>query len=66
MSNAWQYYVLKGISRVVCLLPYSFILVIGEFLGRIYYGLAVKQRKRALQQIRERLQLSEEAAEKVI
>ena len=66
MSNAWQYYVLKGISRVVCLLPYSFILAIGKFLGRIYYRLAAKQRKRALQQIQERLQLSEQEAENII
>lgn len=66
MSNAWQYYVLKGISRMVCLLPYPLILSLGKGLGYLYYHIAARQRKRGLQQIQERLGLTFSEAEPII
>lgn len=66
MSNAWQYYALKMISRLVCLLPYRGVLLLGNNVGKLYYHIAGRQRKRALRQIQERLGLSAEAAEGVI
>jgi KDO2-lipid IV(A) lauroyltransferase len=66
MSNVWQYYLLKGISFIVCLLPYNGVLWLGKILGKLYYHIAARQRRRALQQIQESLGISYEAAEKKI
>lgn len=66
MSNAWQYYALKMISRMVCLLPYSAVLSLGKYVGKLYYYIAGRQRKRALHQIQECLGLSVEEAEQTI
>ncbi len=66
MSNEWQYYMWKIASRFVCLLPRCAILSFGRLLGRLYYRIAAKQRKRALKQIQERLGLSPEMAEATI
>jgi len=66
MSNRWQYYVLKSISRLVCLLPYSWVLALGNHVGRLYYHIASRQRKRALQQMQECLGISFEVAEERI
>lgn len=66
MSNAWQYYALKMISRIVCLLPYSGVLFLGNNIGKIYYHIAGRQRQRALRQIQECLGLSPEEAQKTI
>lgn len=53
-----QYWILKLISRILCLLPYRLLLKLGSFLGRIYYIAARPQRERALTQIQERLNQS--------
>lgn len=66
MSNDWQYYSLKAISRMICLLPYSWILFGGKIIGTLYYHIAGRQRQRALRQIQECLGLSVEEAEKTI
>ena len=66
MSNTWQYYMLKALSWVLCLLPYRLLLLIGSLLGRLYYLLAPRQRRRATKQIREHLQLSQSEAEIII
>ncbi len=66
MTNAWQYYLLKTISRIICLLPYPLLLALGRLLGRLYYLLATRQRERALAQIREGLGFSRADAEKII
>jgi KDO2-lipid IV(A) lauroyltransferase len=66
MSNVWQYYLLKGISFIVCLLPYKGVLWLGKILGKLYYHIADRQRRRALQQMQESLGVSYEAAEKNI
>lgn len=61
-----QYHFLKLISRILCLLPYHLLLVLGTWLGRGYYTVARRQRDRALNQIEERLNLSPVEAEKTI
>lgn len=66
MSNAWQYSTLKNISRIVCLLPYSWVLSLGNGMGKIYYRIAGRQRKRAISQIQESLGFSTEIAEATI
>ena len=66
MSNAWQYYVLKGMSRTVCLLPYSWVLSLGNNVGKLYYRIAGRQRQRALDQIQECLGMPAKTAEQTI
>ena len=66
MSNAWQYSMLKTISRVVCLLPYPLVLSLGNAMGKVYYRIAGRQRKRAISQIQDCLGLSVEKAEETI
>ena len=61
-----QYYLLKLISRIVCLLPYRLLLILGDWLGRIYYLVAKPQRQRAKSQIQERLNLSPADASQTI
>ncbi|MDD4599684.1 MAG: lysophospholipid acyltransferase family protein [Negativicutes bacterium] len=51
MSNEWQYHLLKTISRIVCLLPYRAVLFLGRQLGKLYYHIAARQRRRALAQL---------------
>ncbi|WP_110954103.1 lysophospholipid acyltransferase family protein [Anaerosinus massiliensis] len=60
-----QYRVLKFISWVLCLLPHRVLLWLGKILGGIYYQIAAKQRKRAIKQMMESLQVSEEKAKKI-
>ena len=57
-----QYYLIKLVSRIVCLLPYSTILWIGRGLGRIYFYLAKKQVNRAIEHIKERLRYEDDQA----
>lgn len=66
MTNEWQYYLLKIISRVICLLPYSWLLALGRLLGRLYYGIAARQRERALDQSMTGMGLSRPEAERII
>lgn len=66
MSNNWQYTALKIVSRLISLLPYSMVLAVGSHIGKLYYRIAAKQRKRALAQIKESLNLSDTAAENTI
>ena len=66
MSNAWQYSLLKNISRMVCLLPYSWVLSLGNNIGKLYYHIASRQRERALNQIQECLGISVEASQQII
>lgn len=57
---------IKGISRLVCMLPYGATLWLGRKLGVLYYHFAPRQRDRALKQIQESMQLSRQEAESVI
>lgn len=66
MTNEWQYYLLKVISLIVSKLPYSAVLSIGRVLGRLYYRFAARQRRRALMQLEECMDLSAADAENVI
>lgn len=66
MSNNYQYHLLKYISRLICLLPYGAILTLGKLLGRLYYHVAPRQRKRALEQIQESLGISPDEADRII
>ncbi|MDF2502410.1 MAG: lipid biosynthesis acyltransferase [Anaerosporomusa subterranea] len=61
-----QYWILKAISRILCLLPYRLLLSLGKGLGHIYYLAAKPQRQRAVTQIQERMNLSPADAEKAI
>ncbi|HWQ62206.1 MAG TPA: lysophospholipid acyltransferase family protein, partial [Negativicutes bacterium] len=66
MTNEWQYYLLKITSRVICLLPYSWLLALGRLLGSLYYSVAARQRERALSQIMAGMRLSRPEAEQII
>ncbi|MDT8903805.1 lysophospholipid acyltransferase family protein [Anaeroselena agilis] len=66
MTNTWQYYLLKTISRIICLLPYPWLLAFGRLLGRAYYRVAARQRERAIAQITAGLGLSRPEAERTI
>jgi KDO2-lipid IV(A) lauroyltransferase len=61
----WQYYFLKTISWVCCLLKYQTVLAVGRQLGKLFYLLAARQRKRALRQIEEYLAVPPEEATEI-
>ena len=52
MNNEWQYHVVKGISWLVCRLPYKLILLIGASLGPLYGVIAKKQKLRGIKNIK--------------
>lgn len=60
-----QYKLLKFISRVICLLPYRLVLLLGQGFGRLYYRVAARQRKRAVAQMQESLGIGAEQAERI-
>lgn len=66
MHNEWQYHLLKGISRLVCLLPYAWVVKLGRGLGFLYWYIAPKQRRRALQQMQEGLNISPDQAQSIM
>ncbi len=54
----WQYFLLKGFSRLLCQLPYSLLLRLGSGLGFLHYSFGHSQRRRAIAQLQERLGVS--------
>ena len=52
MNNEWQYHLVKGISWLVCRLPYKLILLIGASLGPVYGLIAKKQKLRGIKNIK--------------
>lgn len=66
MASNWQYHMFKSMSRLISSLPYSLVLLIGKWLGRLYYHVAGRQRKRALQQIIEGMSLTVAEGEQII
>lgn len=66
MSNAWQYHLLKALSRLICFLPYAYVVKLGRSLGFLYWYIAPKQRRRGIRQLEERLVLPEKEAAKVM
>lgn len=66
MTKEWQYHLLRMMSRVLCRLPYSWLLSLGDGLGKLYYYAAGRQRERALVTVKECLKISENEAEQVV
>lgn len=66
MSNNWQYYLLKLTSRIICLLPYNIVISLGTMMGKLYYRIAARQRKRALAQMQESLNIPAGQAETIV
>lgn len=62
----WLYYLLKTISAIFCILPYSLLVKIGKGVGHLYHKIAKKQRVRAEETIKERLGYSDAEAKEVI
>lgn len=54
----WQYFLLKGFSRLLCQMPYSLVLRLGSGLGFLHYAFGRSQRRRAMAQLQERLGVS--------
>lgn len=57
-----QYKLLKTFSWILCLFSHDMLLWLGKVLGGLYYRLAGRQRDRAVVQMMESLQISEENA----
>ncbi len=66
MSNNWQYHLLKLMSRIICLLPYNIVISLGTMMGKLYYRIAARQRKRALAQMQESLNIPAGQAETIV
>ncbi len=66
MKGNIQYLLLKTVSKLICLLPYSWIVHIGRGLGLLYYLAAKRQRERAIEQAISGLKISRQQAEKNI
>jgi len=66
LFGSWQYYLVKGISRVICLLPYRAVLCLGRGAGYLYYRVSARQRNRAIDQAMQGLGLTFEEADRVI
>ena len=61
-----RYHFLMALSRLICCLPHSWLLAVGRVLGILYYKLIKKQRNRAIKQMMESLQISEEEAQRTV
>lgn len=61
-----QYRILMFMSRVLCHLPYAWLMKMGDCLGILYYKLIKKQRNLALLQMKRSLGLSEEETERLV
>lgn len=61
-----QYHLLKFISRIVCLLPYSLVRAIGRGLGLLYFHISRRNRPRAVAQAARSLGLPPEAVQPII
>ena len=66
MVTNWQYYLLKGISTLISLLPYGMVLALGKMLGPLYGQLVPRMRRRATAQLQECLSIEKEEADRVV
>lgn len=66
MNNEWQYHLVKGISWLVCRLPYKLILLIGASLGPVYGLIAKKQKLRGIKNIKIGMNMNDQEAEQLI
>lgn len=64
MKDNRQYHLIKGISKIICMLPYSWVLALGSVLGSVYYRTAARQRRRAILQMQTSLKLPISECEK--
>lgn len=62
----WLYYLLKTISAIFCALPYTLVVMLGKGIGHLCHIILKKQRNRARQTIKERLNYSETQANETI
>ncbi|MDU2064542.1 MAG: lysophospholipid acyltransferase family protein [Sporomusaceae bacterium] len=62
----FQYNLLKAISAFVCLLPYSLVCHIGRSLGYLFYLVGARQRRRAISQSMDCLQISLSEAKQIV
>lgn len=60
-----QYYFFRLLIKIVTLLPYSLVLYLGKGLGIVYYKLIKKQVNRARDTIKDRLEVTEQEADKI-
>lgn len=60
------YFTLKTLSRIMCCLPYRWVVKLGKGAGKLYYVIAKKQRLRAEATIQERLGYTPAEANKTI
>ena len=60
-----QYYFFKFITKIVSLLPYSLVILLGRGLGNLYYKLVKKQVNRARCTIKEGLGVPEKEADEI-
>lgn len=60
-----QYYALKYLSKLLCLLPHSAILALGKGMGILYFYLIAKQRRRAISHIIQGLKLNRDEAKEL-
>ena len=60
------YWLLMGLSRIICALPHSALLTLGRGAGILYYRFIKKQRQRAIRQMMAGLSISEEEAKKLV
>lgn len=51
----WLYYLLKTISKIISLMPYTMVVKLGKGMGHLYHKIAKKQRIRAEETIKEHL-----------
>ncbi|WP_425058478.1 Lipid A biosynthesis lauroyltransferase [Sporomusa carbonis] len=61
-----QYFLLKTLSRLICLLPYSLVCRIGRGLGFLHYLIAKRQRERGIAQAMSGLGISRGEAQGLI
>lgn len=66
MSGSWQYYLTKGFSKLICLLPYRVVRWLGRGAGCLYYRWAPRQRNRATEQVMQGLGLTLPEADRII
>lgn len=66
MSKEWQYHAARGFGKILCHLPYPFIISLGRKLGPLVGKLMKKQRNRGIFQIQRGLECSREEAERIM
>ncbi len=60
------YKTLMLMSKIICLLPYDALLMLGRVFGNLYYLLVKKQRERAVSQMMPALNVTESEARKLV